>query len=250
MAFKVCGVTDPAKVAGVANPAKVAGVIVPGGASITFGNSVVDNNGSGENLTIACPSGCTNNSTILIAWIAYYAWDATEAITNPSGWNTFADIDVVPNVDNVIIRLCWRLYQTGDGPFVWTLTNPANSSGAIVAVDGLNTTTPIEASTDTYTNGGNNSITVPAITTGFDGCAVLLLMYCKRGDSTAVFSNETVNSQAATEIYDINGGGAVAVQAVGAAYYTQASAGSSGTGYADVNVTEPVAGRMVSLRPA
>lgn len=179
-----------------------------------------DGDGSG-NVTIAKPTGTADND-LMIAEIG--TDNAGSTITPPAGWTSRGKLTSA--VDAATYEVFTKKAASEGANYVFVSSTPA-AAGFIISYSGVNTSTPLDATTttNTGTNGASpTTITGTAITTVTANCTIVWVAGLDaNGAGDAVFtapSSYTIRADAV--------GGSNFVNA-GAADAAQPAAGSSGS---------------------
>lgn len=207
---------------------------------------------SGNTVTINKPTGVVAGD-IMFANVLGYLNGSTSIVTAPSGWVTIAGTAI----ERAFPTLFYKIADASDASvssYTFTTTSGSNpSNGAIVAFSGVDVSAPFEGTLPTSwrTVTSQSVSSLPAITTVNPGAVVVQFAGSGRISSSAN-SNFTSWALSATEIYDL-GNGASNTAAIGAAWVTRNTAGSTGNGgFTCTPNTNPrlMGGIMIALSPA
>jgi hypothetical protein len=172
---------------------------------------------AGTTLTLSKPSG-VEPADLLLAEVSVEGGTGV-TITAPSGWTLVRRDDNGTNLAQAIYR---HVVAAGD-PTSWDWTFGSHfASGGIVAYSGVNTTTPIDTSSESENGTSNSTVVAPAITTS---AANELLVVFYGMEHNKNFSTPTNM----TERYDAFNAQSGASTGSAADDETRASAGSTGT---------------------
>lgn len=150
--------------------------------AISFVNSSNANAGAGVSLTINTPASIAQND-VLYAYIIRGA-TGTQA-TSSSGWTRLVDLDGTTYNLAVLRKV---IGASPDTSLVMTDTGAAKA-GAIIALRGVDTGTPEDATTTTASNAGSTNPDCPSITTVTNNAWVLAL--AGSGVNDAAVTNPT-----------------------------------------------------------
>jgi hypothetical protein len=117
-----------------------------------------------NSVTCSAPSGLTSGD-VMVATVAWYDGIAA-SVTPPSGWTLIGTANpgsFVPG-GQTSSKIYWKL-ATGSEPadYTWTISTGSYSEVGIIAYSGVDTTTPIDASSSVESSGGN--VTASSVTT-------------------------------------------------------------------------------------
>ncbi|WP_264521971.1 MBG domain-containing protein [Flavobacterium sp. N1994] len=208
-------------------------------------------------VTINVPTGVVAGDVMIANFATYKSPQSAAAVTNAS-WTAISSGALGGN-NKLFGTLLYRV-ATAAEPASYTFSTTAANSfvGAIVAFSGVNTVTPFDVTpTSTFTTSGNTASTslasITAVTTVTSNAAVLMFGMSSGGTTTtnANFGAFTTTSPASlsNSLYDF-GPGTGTSGAVGAAWATKATAGSTGAGNIAGVISSGIGGQIIALRPA
>ena len=194
-------------------------------------------NPTATSLTIPAPAGVASGDVM----VASIGIRGTVTITPPSGWSLVrTDMST-----ESIIRQDVFVKVAGAEPasYTWNFSTNQPAAGGILAFSGVSTTTPIDAHSGSFSNGGRgNTLTAPSVTTTKNG-AMLIGFYDISTDTTIV------PPSGMTERFDLaSNAGAFDVTAEGCTVQ-QATAGPTGNKTATASGGWAIA-QLIALRPA
>ena len=197
---------------------------------------------SGSTIDLPVPATVATDD-LMIAQIAYNATGGG-IITPPAGWTLIDETG-----GNGVTQALYRRIATASEPasYSFTLSSGATdtAAGAITLYDGVDTTSPIDASA-AQTNASAAAVVAPSVTTTVSG-ATLVAFYAVRDDG-----NGTAPA-GMTERTDVNSaqGGAAADETLAlSADEALGAAGATGSRTATVDVAAGSIGTLVALTPA
>jgi len=200
-------------------------------------------------LTLSPPSSCQNGD-ILVANIVWYYGNASQAITNPAGWNTIGTNQHF-YTNGVSINTCWHVYNSNDTTYTWTTnyTSDGSMAGEIMAFRGVSNTTP----TNQTVQNNNGSSTSEAITTsnGFtttaNGCMIVLTVGGYTNHVTT--STFAAGGNAMTQAYDLYTDTSCLYCIGGGGYWLQSTGGALSAGTAASSANCAWGCTMIALQP-
>lgn len=207
-------------------------------------------------LTITKPSGLAVGDMMLLQ-VVQSGDGAANSITDiaPSGWTQIAG-SYIENVNNTTVVRATLLYKVATAPdvaaanFSFTLDSDSDDGeGGIVAFSGVDGTTPFDVTPGTVYTGisDDNNFTASAITTTTANSAII--MFGAISDNNTISNWSTTNPGTLTELYDVPFDATEDI-GMGAAWALKPAIGSTGTGTADINATDPQGAILIALRPA
>ncbi len=202
---------------------------------------------SGENstsgaatLVINRPSSSGNiNGQFLIAGIAVDGGSGT-TVTPPAGWTLIRRTD---NGTNVSVFSYYKFAGNGEpSTYTWTFAPNRRAAGGIMRYTGVNTTTPIDASSGNTGNGGTQTnLRASAVNTSVDDTA--LVGFYVSDTNTSMTDSDGMNEE--FEVDNDNGAGPTIM----GAQDTDGSAGNTGDKDADAQNAAQWAAQLIALRP-
>lgn len=119
---------------------------------------------SGANFTLASPAGTTTGDVLIAVIGERRGTDLVTAIGDGSG-HAFTKLHYTSGASSVSSVAIWyRVVGASDGT-TWTVTNTANSEGALMAYRGVDNVTPIDASGTDNSGTSATTATFNAVTT-------------------------------------------------------------------------------------
>jgi len=150
---------------------------------------------------LAAPTGCTDGSTMLIAFVGVGSY-AAPTITPPAGWTLHGSQEQYNSgIYYMNLAVYWKVWNTGESSYTWTHTQNY-WGGGIIAVNGANLSDPID--TSSQIGGTANPLVVPGITTAAVNEMLIGLAVCFNGGSRSSSGQVCANAGAFTEIIDIS----------------------------------------------
>ena len=149
-----------------------------GGASaiVEVDSATTVNSASGASVVVSRPAGAQVGD-LLVAQVAFHTHSFVGTITAPAGWTT---VRVDDDSNHEMQGVFWK-FVSGSEPATYTFTNTTadtgrEGSGGIVAYDGVDTVSPIDAHGATVYPTGGTSITAPSLNTTVPGTRLLTLV--------------------------------------------------------------------------
>lgn len=190
--------------------------------AISFVNSSNGNAGAGVALTISAPASIAQND-VLYAYIIRGA-AGTQGITS-SGWTRLVDLDGPGSYNFAVLRKV--MGASPDSQLEMSDTGAAKA-GAIIALRGVDTGTPEDATTTTSSNAGSTNPDCPSITTVTNNAWVLALAGGAANDASVTNPTGYSNQSGVARAFASTWGSTKSVSPAGAenpASYTNWSTG-------------------------
>jgi sugar lactone lactonase YvrE len=187
-------------------------------------------------VTISKPAGVTTGDLMVAAVTVRGA----PTITAPGGW-TLARIDTNGSAMRQVV---YTKFAAGSEPssYTWSFSAKASSAGIIVAYQGIDVATPVDASSG-QPNPASTAITAPALSASVPG--TLLVGFFGTAGNAATAPPTGMIEQA--EIIQSAGKNKMSLEAADAFL---AGTGSSGTRVATAGSASANVGQLVALRPS
>uniref|UniRef100_UPI00257D5BC7 hypothetical protein n=1 Tax=Candidatus Borrarchaeum sp. TaxID=2846742 RepID=UPI00257D5BC7 len=184
------------------------------------------NNETGTDMTINKPTG-TQDGDFMFAIVASTIASDTDGSTMasaPSGWteeNNYINPQNPQSGQHIYIY--WKFAGASEpSSYSWTWTDACGWAGQIITLRGVDSISPIHVE-GTTASGSNQNPNTPSITTTEDTCFVISL-YCADDDDAITGSPPSGTTEIGLDERASPGNGL----AIGSAYYTQTTAGSTG----------------------
>lgn len=191
-------------------------------------------------LVINRPSNGSNlTGQFLIAGITVDGGSGT-TVTPPSGWNLIRRTD---NTTNLSVLSYYKFAGNNEpSSYTWTFAPSRRAAGGIMRYTGVNTSTPIDASSGNTGNGGTQSnLRANGVTTSVDDTA--LVGFFASDANTSMDAEDGMDEQ-----FDIENGNNAGPTIMGAED-TDGSAGATGNKDADADDSAQWAAQLIALRP-
>ena len=198
-------------------------------------------------LTINKPTGVVQGD-VMIVNIAQVGNNTTDP--SLSGW-TLIDGSSLAGTTLRYGAVLYKVAGASEGSnYAFTLgTGVTSAVGDIIAFSGVNTnTTPFDVTPGTITVGGSGATTATATSITTASANAVVIMFAMAAASAPTWSGwTTATSGTLTELYDNQVG---TTASVGAAWRTNATAGSTGAGSVTLSTGERNGGILIALKPS
>ena len=213
--------------------------VVPAGASASVARetvSTVVNTTATSSVTIDRPFATTAGD-VLVACLALNGGTVLSGGA-PPGWTPIAAVTGIANPRVYgYYKVAGALEPAG---YTWALASSVANGGGIARYSGVDTTTPLDATTRTATGAAATTGTVPAVTTATPGAMVTGCMGINSSSTAVTIASPSGMSQA----WDVGGKRHELADVV------QAAAGSSGAAAWGFSAAREWAGWLTALRPS
>ena len=218
--------------------------------TITFQSVATASASSGvQSLVIAKPSG-TAQDDLLIAVLSTDTGESGENFSPPAGWTVITDREtsgVSPPADDNLQFAVWYKVATAAEPADYTFTwgSDEDAVGAILRYDGVNPSTPIDASADAV--GSSAAPQAPTVTTTVSNAMVVRLFGSNDDDLPTPVGDVYPAGTIGRYAQETDGGGGDTTSA--GADAIQAVAGATGTADFTLAASEKWVATTVALIP-
>jgi hypothetical protein len=203
--------------------------------SLAFHGASSAGNATATSLTIPAPAGAQSGDVEL----ASVTVRGSPAITAPVGWTLVRSDQSGFTIKQAVY---WHLVGSSEpADYTWTWSPAQGASGGIAAYGGVNTTTPIDASSGQ--TGSGTAITAPTVTTTVAG-TMLVGFFGTSAPATAT------PPSGMSERFDVFSSAGTYRAASEGADQTLSAAGASGSRTATASLSAANIGQLVALKPA
>ena len=209
------------------------------GTGIQVRSSVSGQNAApASTLVITKPAGLAAND-VMVAGVAVRG---SVTVTAPSGW-TLIRSDA--NGSSMKLNSYSRVATSSEpANYTWSFSSAKAAAGTITAYSGVDTTTPVDASSGQFNLSDSTSIVAPsATTTGANERVIGLFSIMKATTITAPGGMQELGEATSS-------GGSEPPVTIESADTTQASAGATGDKTATAGSADRANGQLIALRPA
>ena len=171
----------------------------------------------GSALTIQRP-GSTTEGDVLVASVAARL-SGTDSITPPSGWSLVRRDSNAPQYHSLTQALYYKVAEAAEPTsYTWTLASTVSAAGAILNVEGVDVSTPVDSHSGAFTP-TSTSFVAPSVTTTTADDLVIAFF--------AMTSSRSIR-QANSELFDVRWQSRTWVLASEGASFVQSTAGATG----------------------
>ena len=197
--------------------------------------SSANNGGKTASLALPRPAGVIAGDVL----VAVVDVRSTPAITPPQGWSLIR----VENGGSALRQAVYVRVATANEPagYGWAFSTAQSAAGAVLAYAGVNTESPVDASSGAGSS-GSSSIVAPSLTTTSTDAAVVGLF--------GAASNATITAPTGLSLQAAAAVGGKDKLGTAAADSLQPLAGPSGSRTATIPSAAANVGQLVALRPA